>query len=122
MGKIMKGIVVLCLIHLLSGCATTNSIKVNYEKINYSDGINKEEAVLIAKNHLLSTKYKYDYQIISPLVLNNKSTRQYPDFWCIRFHPKKLHLMPYYYLVMINKKTGEIVSYGETAISGEERS
>ncbi len=119
--KKLASVFVVFFFTMLASCATINSMENNYEKIDYSDGVNKTEAVLIAKNHIMKTKYVKDYQIVSPVILNNEQTKKFSNIWFVRFHPKKITLLTHYYLVMISKETGEIISCGERHITGKER-
>jgi hypothetical protein len=94
---------------LLSGCATIDSVNKNYQKINYSDGINTEEAKLIGKKRLINSGYQSEYQVISPDFLIDKRTKKYPDYWFVVYHPKNLGLTHSKYLVVMNKKTGDVL-------------
>ncbi|UCC95823.1 MAG: membrane lipoprotein lipid attachment site-containing protein [Candidatus Omnitrophota bacterium] len=99
---------------LLNGCATIASIRHHYAKIDYSNGVNKEEAVLIAKHHLISTEYKYSYRVIAPWV----ESWEERNAWIVWFAPKKLRFIfpqdfldlfiPKKYCVVIDKETGEV--------------
>jgi hypothetical protein len=110
--KITLLIFMIVFVSVFVGCATAGSIDESYKRVNLSDGISKEEAALIAKKHLSEEPEKKDFQIISPVILNNAETKKYPHIWFIRFHPKNILLIDKYYLVMVSKDTGEIISYG----------
>ncbi len=103
----MKKYIFIILLIILNGCATVNSVKTNYALIDYSDGIDKKEAVLIAKEHLINTKYRHRYQVIGPKVEN----LPLEGAWLVRFRGKKTSIsefyMPSIYEVKIDKRTGE---------------
>jgi hypothetical protein len=103
----MKKYVFIILLIILSGCATVDSVKTNYDLIDYSDGVDKKEAVVIAKEHIINTKYRHRYQVMGPKVEN----LQDEDAWLVRFYGKKTSIsefyMPSIYEVKIDKKTGE---------------
>ncbi|MFH0941136.1 MAG: hypothetical protein V1840_04710 [Candidatus Omnitrophota bacterium] len=88
---------------LLSGCTTIGSIEGNYAKINYSNGINRTKAVLIAKHDLIQTDLKYYYNIIHPEVVQLSN-----NDWRVTFYEKGFfHLFPESYVIYI-KKNGAI--------------
>ena len=98
-----KPVYLIVLLIVLSGCATIGSINGNYAKINCSDGINANEAGLIAKHDLIQTDLKYYYNIIHPRVVGG--TPQ----WMVTFYEKGwLHFFPESYDIYIDGKTGEI--------------
>lgn len=94
------------------GCATVGSIKKSYEVIDYSDGINPKEAIIIAKQHIIGTEYTQQYRIINPRIKEKK------EYWEVTFLPKNSILtFPWVffnkfidksYRVYVKKSTGEI--------------
>ena len=96
----------------LAGCATISSVDKNYQKINWQDGISRNEAFLIAKKHLIAQKEKPDYQVIAPFVRTDQKAKAQPNVWFVAFHPRKVPLLFKYYLVVVDKKTGEILEHG----------
>jgi len=98
---------ILCFIS--SGCATIKSIEKNYKKIDYSDGINKSEAKLIAKKSLIDSPYRNFYRVIRPRILDNDETLQHPRYWFLKFRRKSSKLNKSNYFVVIEKKTGEVI-------------
>jgi len=94
------------MVALVDGCASIGSIKTNYASINYTDGIDQKEAVLIAKEHLINTDYRYCYRVIGPQI----EDRANEGMWLVRFYGKKTSIsewyMPSVYEVSVDKKTG----------------
>jgi hypothetical protein len=100
------------LLTMLVGCATVGSIDKSYQAIEYSDGINKKEAIIIAKQHILGTEYKHQYRIINPGIKDKK------EYWEVAFLPKNsIVRLPWVfftkfnddcYLVYVKKSSGEI--------------
>ncbi|MFC1514375.1 hypothetical protein ACFL5X_00540 [Candidatus Omnitrophota bacterium] len=104
---------------LLSGCATIGSIERNYALIDYSDGIDKEEAILIGKKDLISadpkTKLKYKYRITGPLTGYDEKA----GVWTICFVPRyivgnvDLSYRDTVYCLDVDRSSGEILASGE---------
>ena len=92
----------------MSGCATANSINKGYGKIKYKDGVNKKEALLIAKKCLIESPVKGKYRIINPSILNNGDTYPHPNHWFISFNNKPF-TPDSMFLVVVDKRNGEIV-------------
>jgi len=89
---------------LLSGCASLESIYKNAESINYSDGIDELEAKYIAQKYLFEKGIK-DAFISHPQAEDNFLK---PNQWEVKFQIKDMLKLDYYYLFIIDKKTGEI--------------
>ena len=110
---------IVCLILFVGGCATTGSIERNYALIDYSDGIDREEAILIAKKGLISQdpnpNLKYQYRITGPLVDYDEEE----NVWTVCFVPKymvgavDLSHLDALYCFDIDRASGEIVSRGK---------
>ena len=99
------------LLVFLSACATSNSINKKYSTINYEDGIDKNEAIVIAQKQLLSSGYKKNYLIATYKVQKNDNN------WGIAFIfdpvtlPKSPHFQTWY-RVYIDNISGEIIDQG----------
>ncbi len=108
----MKNFITICCVTLLVvGCATVGGIKKQYEKIDYSDGINQKEAVAIALNHLISTEHKNNY------LLSGRKVKKEDDIWAVSFlfDPKSSFNKMYfqtYYRVYIDIDSGQVIDYG----------
>jgi hypothetical protein len=110
-----------------TSCASREEIIRNYEeKVDYSDGVSIPEAKLIAKRKIITVQEKRNYKITDPEVLNNVFSEKYSDYWFVVFGHNWFspistdenaktyrELMAAQYLVVIDKKTGEIPFYGE---------
>jgi len=93
---------------LLSGCASFDSIYKNAESINYSDGIDELEAKYITQKYLFEKGIR-DVFISHPQVEDNFLK---PNQWEVRFQVKAMARLDYYYLFIIDKKTGGIKYFG----------
>lgn len=60
-------------------------IRDKAKKITFKDGINKEEAILLAQKELLDSKYKDKYLIMEPIVNYDKAV----NTWGIQFKIRK---------------------------------
>ena len=114
---------------MLSGCVTlqAESIKQKMAKIDYSDGINKEEAVVIAQDHILKERipvYSLTPSVVRQTVemfYSNKNAamyvadKQYQDkavlVWVVTFSCKSSQFMflPFPRLIFIDVKKGNVV-------------
>ncbi len=93
---------------LLSGCASFESIYKNAESINYSNGIDELEAKYIAQKYLFEKGIR-DAFISHPQTEDNFLK---PNQWEVKFQIKDMVKLDYYYLFIIDKKTGEIRYFG----------
>lgn len=85
-----------------AGCATTESLDEFSAKINKADGINWDEAKLIAKQYLVDSKYSGDYRVFAPVAFSDGDT------WRVSFIYKTLDTYEQYLDVYVDKKTGDI--------------
>jgi len=117
----MKTIIILACF-IVIGCASTFP-EVNKQEINnqmklvsVSDGVDRDEAVIIAKNHMVNNGYDYDWNVVNP-----KAIEDVGDKWAITFSPLEngwgsgrrkqseitmQHLLPYF--VNVSKADGSI--------------
>ena len=106
----------LLLMFLVSGCATIGSIERNHALVDEADGIDRQEAILIAKNGLISPapnpNLKYNYRVTAPLV----DFDQEEGAWNVCFVPKYMvgnidlsHLNAVY-CFDIDRTSGEILA------------
>jgi hypothetical protein len=96
---------------LVAGCATIGGVNKQYERIEYSDGVNKKEAVAIALKHLISTEHKNNY------LLSGRKIKKEEDTWGVAFlfDPKSSFNKTYfqtYYRVYIDIASGQVIDYG----------
>jgi len=92
---------------LLSGCATARSIYMNAAILDYSDGIDTQEAKIIAQKSCLDEGIK-DVFISSPEV---QECFFRPELWEVIFQSKDLSYLDYHYRLVIDKKTGEVTYF-----------
>lgn len=115
----------------MNGCATISSIEDSYVKVNYSDGINKEEAKAIAQKHCLDTddcRKNFSISSVSVHYVPPKEAkpRRYdslfkryfpaeeanPEMWYVSFETKNLFKANrgwFSYNIQLDYKTGEII-------------
>jgi len=122
--KRICGVLVLC---LLAGCASTGDIYKNYEKLGrLENGVNAQQAKIIAQRKLIATEEKDAYRISLPDIKNDPSANKYPGYWFVVFGHNWLEplsndaltasytdLREKVFLVVIDKKTAEVPFVGE---------
>ena len=103
-------ICILISISCFLGCSTYSAINKGVARISYDDGINADEAKLIAKKNLVETPFLgwAGFRIIAPSILNNVDTRKYPQYWFVFFHPNMVIRREGGYLIVVDKRNGEI--------------
>ena len=80
----MKNLISLTIILLLfTSCATLDSLDEYYAGINYEDGINRDEAKLIAKKYLVESSYEGQFQVWGPIVTGEEND------WVVSFLYKR---------------------------------
>jgi len=105
---------------LLGGCSLTNhaqsvgEVKSNKSLVNYSDGITKQEAIYLSQEYLLmnpppkNNPSKMDVDIFK--VLDVYEADEYINVnFDFQFTEDKPFLYPFYWLVRVDKKSGEIL-------------
>ena len=112
---------------LLAGCSSTKAIYKNYDTlVRTSDGVNAQEAKIMAQRILIGTEEKDSYRVSYPDIKTGPMVARYPDFWFVVFGHNFLEplstsaltdtyreLLKTEYLVVINKKTGKSPFFGE---------
>ena len=108
--KISVGIVIIAGVIgllLLGGCATAVSINRNVAAVNYSDGIDEQEAGYIAQKYCLDEGIK-DAFISFPVVEEHIFNR---GRWKVTFQKKDLSQFEYSYILFIDKETGKVTNF-----------
>lgn len=100
----LSGFVVL----FLCGCSTVNAVDKEYGQVNFSDGIDSHEAVVIAQKKFLESRYAKEYEARSAAILRDFFVRDYPGYWFVSLDSKNFNLTFWRYLVVIHKATGRI--------------
>ena len=98
----MRIFLVLIIVFMLAGCATVESLDRCYSEINWKDGINRNEAALIAKKWLIESKYEGDFQVIGPV------STGFEHYWQISFLYKSLNYYEDVLDVYVDTLTGEV--------------
>ncbi len=124
-GRVREGgILALC---FLAGCTSTRAIYKNYDKlVHVENGVDAEEAKIMAQRMLIDTEEKDSYRISFPDIKTGQMVYKYPDYWFVVFghnffEPMSSNaltdnyteLLETEYLVVINKKTGKMPFFGE---------
>ncbi|MDE1921497.1 MAG: hypothetical protein KGI24_08660 [Candidatus Omnitrophica bacterium] len=118
------GLLVLC---FLTGCSSTEAIYKNYDKLIFpGKAVSAEQAKVIAQRKLIGTGDKDSYRISYPDIKTGPLADKYPDDWFVVFGHNWLsplnknamldtytELRETQYLVVVDKKTGEVVFFGE---------
>ena len=118
---------VLGIVFLTIGCASTDAVYNNYDRlVNVKDGVNEQEAKIIAQRMIVNTMEKRDYRITAPDIRTTPEALQYPDFWFVVFGHNWLspmstdpmaktytQLRETQYVVVISKKDGTLKFYGQ---------
>ncbi len=91
---------------LLSGCATIGSINRNIASVNYSDGVNSEEAKFIAQKYCVDS----DNCDCKGYAISSAHVADGDGEWVVSFTGiRKLFTVLYVY---INKETGKVANCG----------
>jgi hypothetical protein len=101
LGVVMRFFLIIALL-TFTGCATTESLEKNYADINREDGVNRDEAALIAKKWLVESQYEGDFQVIAPVVTT------FEQDWQVAFLYKSVNYYEKVLNVYVDKKTGDI--------------
>jgi|CXWL01.1.fsa_nt_gi hypothetical protein len=89
-------------VFLFAGCASVESLDRFYDEINWKDGVNRNEAALIAKKWLMESKYEGAFQMIAPV------STGYDNYWQISFLYKSLDYYEKVLDVYVDTLTGEV--------------
>lgn len=123
----MLPILLLAVVVLFNGCASIKAIERNYQHmVDVKDGVDIQEAKIIAQHEIILTYEKRDYRVTAPDINTTDYAKQYPDFWFVTFghnwfSPMSTdplaktytELREGVYVVVIDKKTGAIQFSGE---------
>ena len=121
MKNILNGLIIISLAAII-GCASSEAIYKNYNTlVNLKDGINEQEAKILAQRILVSTDQERDYRVTAPDIKTSLQALKYPDFWFVVFGHNWLspmstdpmaktytQLRETEFLVVINKSNGNI--------------
>jgi len=110
--KIQSALCCLVVFSVLAGCGYLEKSHGESPKIDTSNGVSTSEAFLIAQGLLEEADEKRDYHIKKPQVLTDILVRDYPDYWFIIFPAKKFEKSFWSYLVVINRRAGQVAFSG----------
>ena len=100
----MNKIMICILSVLLMGCASMTSIEKNYSILDTSDGVNMKEAVVIAQKYCLDkVECNGDVRLSTPRISDQSNE------WAVEFWSKNVLALDHAYVVVVDKKSGEIV-------------
>jgi hypothetical protein len=98
----------------LAGCVTSQKSDVqtvldNYKTVGFEDRISLEEAKVIAQRQLIKKNIVDLYRLSDPQVDEDISALPgYEKYWFIYFDEKQPSSIPFIFMVVINKQTGDI--------------
>ncbi len=70
----------------MSGCASTDAIYKNYNNlVNLKDGVDEQEAKILAQRIIVSTNEQRDYRITAPDIKTTQQALRYQDYWFVVF-------------------------------------
>jgi uncharacterized protein YcfL len=121
MRNILNGLVITSLI-VFVGCASTEAIHKNYNSlVNLKDGVDSQEAKILAQRMIVSTDEQRSYRMTAPSIKTTQHALKYPEYWFVVFGHNWFspistdpmaqtytQLRETYFLVVINKANGNI--------------
>ena len=102
----MKILSVLITCLFITGCVTLSSVKADLEKVNDSDGINRKEAIAIARMSMINSKLDDDYQLWTANVYDHGR-----GYWRVVF--SSFHFNRHECVLIIEKDTGDVLAFFE---------
>ena len=111
---------------VMAGCASTQAIYRNYyHLVNIQDGVDEQEAKILAQKIIISTEEQRNYRITAPDIKTSKEALEYPYCWFVVFGHNWFspistdpmaktytELRETQFLVVIDKHTGQIKFHG----------
>lgn len=104
--------IVLLLCCFLTGCVTANSVKKHSQEVNSEDGINKKEAVTIARMSMINSGLDDDYQLWASNVYDSKA-----GYWRVVF--LSLYFNRHACVLIVEKDAGDILAFFEASTDKE---
>lgn len=97
---------------LACGCNSISTVTEKYKMINYADGINSDDAKLIAQKELIDSRYKGPVDVLMPSLVAHEDALKYPQYCFVSF-PSTNYSSPLKdYLFVIDKRTAAIIYQG----------
>ena len=99
---------------LLAGCASSlaaqsQAVLEGYKTVVFDDGIRAEEVRLVAQRELVRKGEVAVYDLANPQVaVSVAGLKRTEGYWFVSFNERDAGSMPYIFMVVVNKGTGEI--------------
>ena len=99
---------------LTAGCAsssTTNiqAISKSYDTVIFNDGINADEAKIIAQREIIKQNLVKFYDISNPKILTDVTDLPHHEkYWFVSFSEKKIANIEFIFMAIINRDTGKV--------------
>jgi hypothetical protein len=114
--KSMKRFYILILVcAMTTGCSVSRAIDSQLAQMDRSNGLNYQEAVIVAQDTLRMSPAAPDYDVKSGKVIQGLLVRGYPDHWFVTFDAKDFRTPFWKFMVVMHKDTGEII-FSESCI------
>ncbi len=101
-------IVIIFVLFTIIGCISFSKADRLRKLVDISDGINEQEALVVARVNLLESNFKSYDQVIPPKIRSDEAALKYPDYWFINYSPAVTSNYPTL-LMVIKKQKGEVV-------------
>jgi len=108
----MKRSILLLCIFIGSGCATSKYelFETEFQMVEYTDGISRDEAILIAKNVLIEKDQIKYYDFENPEEFTDlDNVKNAEKFWFITFKEGTRTSIKTRYLIAVQKESGKVV-------------
>jgi hypothetical protein len=99
---------------LAVGCTTSVKQKIKtvmdkYETVNYEDGVDWEEAEIIAQRALVRQNLADKYDLDNPKAVEEvDELPNYADHWFLAFKERMFSSIEYVFVVVIEKESGQV--------------
>lgn len=96
-----------------AGCADNiMTLASRPKKVDTTDGVNIQEARMIARAALKESSEASDYRANSGVVIDNFMSKAYPGYWFVGFANKRFDQSFWEYLVVVEKEAGDVYFSG----------
>jgi hypothetical protein len=100
------------LLFFVSSCSSIGTYYKDFRDLKLADGVSSSEAKTIGQYHFVLSDQLNVFKPGSPAILNDRLALEYPEFWFVSFSPRDIDQHFYRYLVVINKKSSEVIWEG----------
>ncbi|MBF0485933.1 MAG: hypothetical protein HQL16_05415 [Candidatus Omnitrophica bacterium] len=113
----MKRVMLLVVLLLAaSGCASLPWTSA----VDLSDGVNRSEALKLARKQITNTQYADDVDVKSGRVVVNKNTACLVNYWLVTFRDNNPFWQQRYYYVLVHKTDGHVLRNGINWVKGDQ--